>query len=172
MAPEMAREIVKQYQLTGYNATQAAKNAGYSDITASQHGYSIVSRATQRLAEAAAKNKINPLPNETDTILEAMGLTPIDVITEYLKLLGQDKDLSTKHKALAPLMKSIHTGFSEEQQQQTSPVNITVERLNVDNKGDSNDVAQYSFRDTIRDIAVDDSPSNDTTQAPVDPATE
>jgi hypothetical protein len=172
MNRKMAEVVLQEYAASGMNATEAAKRAGYKESTANSRGYDIVAIATERILEAAAQEKRKPSISETRTVLDVLGLTPIDAIREYLKILGQDRDMATKHRALLPVMKHLHSSFSEDEVKQTSPVTITVERLNVDNKGDSERVAQSTLSDTIRDIAVDDSPADVAPEAPTSPAVE
>ena len=173
MHPEMAKAVVKAYAANGYNATQAAKSVGYAASTAEVRGFDIVRIATQRIIEAAAKESKGLSLRESRSLIELMGLKEEEVKAEYVKIIGQDKDLATKLRAITPLMGEIDSRFSDSEKVAASPVNITVERVNTfENKGNIDNVAQDSFRDTIRDIAVEDSPADATPEAPTSPVAE
>lgn len=170
MHPEMAKEVLKAYAANGYNATQAAKSVGYADSTAEVRGYDIVRIATKRLIDAAAKEKKGISLIESRSLVELMGLTDVEVKTEYVKVIGQDKDFASKLRALTPLMGEIDARFSDSEKVPQSPVHITVERVNTfENKGDSGSVAQDSFRDTIRDVEVNTPSPDGTPQGPTSP---
>jgi hypothetical protein len=154
MAKRMAERVLEEYAASGMNATEAAKRAGYKESTANARGYDIVAIATKRLLDAAREENRKPSLSETRTVLELLGLTPVEVLREYVKVVGQDRDLASKLKALGPLMSSLHAAFAQDENQQKAPSVAIVVENNLDNQGNYERVAQSTFRDTITDIDV------------------
>lgn len=173
MSRKMAEVIVREYAATGLNATEAARRAGYAESTAESRGYDIVQIATQRILEAAREEKRKPSLAETKSLIEILGLTPVETMREYLKIIAQDRDVSTKLKAITPLMRTIDPRFSDGESTQQSPVHITVERVEtLENKGDIHSVGKDSFRDTIRDVELETPEENPSPEAPTSPQVE
>lgn len=121
-----ATEVLRAYRESNYNASVALPKVGYKQSTATKQSKSIINKSIKKVA----KDKLQSLVNSSNplTLIESIGLTDDEVLGEYIKIIAQDKDLSTKLKALLPLLSQKGLKWNEEQTKVTIPtLNLTVE---------------------------------------------
>jgi hypothetical protein len=84
--------------------------------------------ATEQLKELAISD--NPMSK----LFGVVGISDKEVLSEYIKILKQDKDLSTKLKSMLPLLKEL--GLTWEQEQ----TNVKIPILNITTRGIDNSI--------------------------------
>jgi len=146
-----AQDILKTYRENNYNASKALVKVGYGKASATKQSKLILNSAIKTIA----KNKLENLVSSSNpmSLIEDIGLTSDEVIGEYLKIIVQDKDLSTKLKALLPLLAVKGLKWDNEQAKVNIPIlNITTETILGEQLGpmDTIDVAQSTLSDIDR----------------------
>jgi hypothetical protein len=128
MPVEKAKEILRAYKAHNYNASKALPTVGYTSDTATKASKPILNRALK----AVAKESLYRIADSEDPMRDLFELVRVskeDTLSEYVKILRQDKDLSTKLKALLPLLRELGLTWDETQVKVATPVlNITVSR--------------------------------------------
>lgn len=119
MPVEKAKNIIKAYKDNGYNAVQGLKSVGYSMNTAQAQGGRTIDTAVRTIVAAG----------DNDAILEFVGLTDEAIATEYRFILEQKKDLSSKLKALQPLLARKGIKWDEQKTTINPTLNLTVKEV-------------------------------------------
>lgn len=99
--------------LNNYNVKKSAIEAGYAESTAIGHGKTVLRNALAKALALKRQEMLSPM-NEltepkkiTSQVLDITGLSQEDIIKHYRFIVEQEKDLPSKLKALAPLLKEL-----------------------------------------------------------------
>jgi hypothetical protein len=123
-----AKAILKSYQEHDYNASKALQAIGYTKDTSNKQSKPVLNRAIRAIAKEQLKT-IESSDNPMRDLFAIVNASSTDVITEYVKIWKQDKDLATKLKALLPLLRELGLTWNEEQVKVQVPVlNLTVSK--------------------------------------------
>ena len=128
-----ARAIIKEYRDNGFKQGKALEKIGYSKKTAQVASGKIINRALHRIIEED-RIALMESNNPKETLLQMVGVTPQQVIGEYMAIIRQDKDLTNKLKALQPLLKQLGITWEEKQQQSAPVLNLTVKEVSVNSE--------------------------------------
>jgi len=113
-----------------YKIAPAAKEAGFTDKTSEKQGKKLLETAIEITKERALQRAITGKGESQATamsVLGTLGVTRDFAVEQYMKIVSQDKDLSTKLKALVPLMKDIGIDVTGDNKQVTVPIlNVVV----------------------------------------------
>ena len=123
-----ARKVLQAYKENGLNASKALPTVGYAQTTSTKHSGKVINRAVKAIAEEDLRN-IATSSNPVASLFDIVKVSSEDVLSEYVKILRQDKDLSTKLKSMLPLLKEL--GLTWEQEQ----TNVKVPILNITTRG-------------------------------------
>jgi hypothetical protein len=150
-----AQDVLKAYRENNYNASKALQGIGYKETTATRKSKDVINGAIRTVAKAKLEKLVTNKDMDLSklSLIESIGLTDEEVTGEYLKIIAQDKDLSTKLKALLPLLAIKGIKWDENQTKVTVPIlNITTETILPEQLGpkDTIDVAQSILCDIDR----------------------
>ena len=121
MPIEKATNIIRSYKENNYNAKKTAKDNGYSETYADTRATKVVDSAYKAVAR-----EIIASDSPRNTALAFTGLTIADIQKEYLFIIQQNKDLTNKLKALAPLLKEQGVVFDDTQTTLAPTVKLTM----------------------------------------------
>jgi hypothetical protein len=141
---EKARNVLTKYREADFNAVQGLQNAGYTKSTSQKASKKILNGAIRKVATAELKaitTSVNPL----HSLLGIVGITSEELINEYMFIVKQNKDLSTKLKAMLPLLAQHGITWNDDSVKVEAPVlNLTIRKDNtatdkgiIDVKGDN-----------------------------------
>ena len=126
MALAKAKQVLSEYKKSDYNASKALQNAGYKQSTALHQSKPVLNSAIKRVAKEQLKTLVTS-SNPLASLFEVVGISENEVLEEYTKILKQDKDISTKLKALLPLLATKGIKWNEEEAKTKAPqLNITI----------------------------------------------
>lgn len=113
------------------NVRQSALKAGYKDSYASKQGYRIVERALKYQINRALEvieSKDKTTLEVKDALASLIGYNSEDIGEQFKKIVEQDRDYSSKLKALTPLLKEqgINIQDTEDTKTIVPIMNITV----------------------------------------------
>jgi hypothetical protein len=124
---ERAQNNLTKLRENNYVASKALIAAGYTEQSAKKQSKKIFNRSIKKVATEQLKSIVssnNPISN----LFGIVGISDKEVLAEYIKILKQDKDLSTKLKSMLPLLSQLGLKWNEEQVKVTVPtLNITME---------------------------------------------
>lgn len=130
MNPTKATKLLRDYQKNNFNAKKTLIENGYSEKTATQNA-----KKTLAVANRVIKEQLNldedTTPKESSSVLDIIGFTKEEVVQELVKVIKQDRDLSSKLKAIKPMLDSIDYRLDEDTSQKTPSVNITLQENEV-----------------------------------------
>lgn len=124
---QKAKKVLKNFEESNFNAKEALEKSGYSKNVASKKSKQIINTAIRKVAKEDIQQLVSS-SNPMGTLLQRVGLTREDVLTEYLKIVFQDKDLTNKLKALVPLLKPEGIAWDEEHANTAPTLNLTVKQ--------------------------------------------
>lgn len=126
-----AHEVLKAYRESGFNASKALIKVGYTKDTASKASKPIINRAIKAIANDNLKSLVQS-DNAMKDLFALVNVSSADVISEYVKIFKQDKDLATKLKAMFPLLATLGIKWNEDAVKTTPPtLTITMETPNT-----------------------------------------
>ena len=111
-----AKEIMKSYKEHNYKASKALPPLGYSGNNVRANSGEILDTATRAIVASG----------DNDAILEYLNITDKDIAREYLYIVDQRKDMSSKLKALQPLLARKGIKWNDDKQTIVPMVNITM----------------------------------------------
>lgn len=152
MPIEQAKIILNEYRKTGYNKSKALKNLGYSDSVANRSSKNTINSAYKAVAREIISSKDASVA--AATIFDMVGITDVDALGEYLKIIKQDKDLTNKLKALMPLLKEKGIVWQDEAVIAKPTVNLTM--IKNDSIIDTDVVDKVKEIRSIADITPED----------------
>ena len=124
---DKAKKVLRAYKDNNYNAYQALLAAGYKETVAQKQSKYVINNAIKTVA-TQEMNELVQHSNPMSKLLEFAKLSEDELANEYLSLIKQNKDLSTKLKAMIPLLAEKGIKWNEEQVKITTPVlNVTME---------------------------------------------
>lgn len=127
---EKATNIVRDYKKNNYNARKTVLENGYSESYANSVATKVIDRAYKTVATEIANSDAPRLSAQAFTLL-----SDDDIRGYYLDIIKQDKDLSTKLKALIPLLKEKGVMFDNDNPTMKPTLNLTM----IKNSGDNMD---------------------------------
>lgn len=132
-----AQDVLKVYREHNFNASQSLQASGYSEKTSKKASKQILNSAIKKVAKEQLKSLVVS-DNPMSTLLGIVGISKDELLGEYIKLIAQDKDLSTKLKAMLPLLAEHGITWNEEKTDVQVPIlNVTVSKNSqVDNNTD------------------------------------
>ena len=127
---EKAQNNLTKYRENNFNASKALIAAGYTEKSAKKASKQIFNRSIKKVATEQLK-ELAISDNPMSKLFGVVGISDKEVLSEYVKILKQDKDLSTKLKSMLPLLKELGLTWNEEQVAVKVPIlNITVKDNN------------------------------------------
>lgn len=145
MPIEKARDIVREYKKTNYNASEALQNVGYAESTANHQSKVTINSAIKTVIKNDMEAIVNS-GNPMQTMFDYLHLTAEDVAQEFLKIIKQDKDMTNKLKALQPLLATQGIKWNDDNKQSAPALHLTVKQ--------SNGMAQQGHEKTVRPISI------------------
>lgn len=128
MPLEKAQVILQSYRENNYNASEALPKVGYTKNVATKLSKRVLNTAIKRVV----KDNMNELVNSSNPISKLLGFVGMnenELANEYLSLIKQNKDLSTKLKAMLPLLAEKGIKWNDDSTNIQVPVlNVTVEQ--------------------------------------------
>jgi len=126
IALSKAQKVLKAYRDNNYNASKALIDVGYSPQTADKQSKLVINRSIKKVAKEQMEEIVNS-SNPMSKLLGFVGLSQDELANEYLSLIKQNKDLSTKLKAMLPLLAEHGIKWDNEKTDVQVPIlNVTV----------------------------------------------
>lgn len=155
-----AKKVLKEFRESNFNATNALVKAGYSQNVAAKGSKKVINNAIRKVAKEEMA-KIVESGNPSAMLLQTVGMTPGELINEFMFIVKQNKDLTNKLKALQPLLATQGIKWNEEQTLNAPQLNITVKQ-NDKKVIDTDKTAQPShIEDSVAQYVLSDAPSKD-----------
>jgi len=146
---DKAKKVLQVYKKNNYNAYQTLLEAGYKETVAQKQSKRVINNAIKTVATQEMKDLVQS-SNPMSKLLEFAKLSEDELANEYLSLIKQNKDLSTKLKAMIPLLAEQGIKWNEEQVKISTPVlNITMEDKETVQTTDVIDMTQESVEGDI-----------------------
>jgi len=126
MPIEKAKVILQKYREANYNATEALPKVGYTNTVATKQSKRVINTAIKTVVKSDINEIVNS-SNPMSKLLGFVGLSQDELANEYLSLIKQNKDLSTKLKAMLPLLAEHGIKWDNEKTDVQVPIlNVTV----------------------------------------------
>lgn len=123
---EKAKKVLKEFEKSGYNAKEALQKAGYKESTASKGSKRVINNAIKKVALSEIEMMVSS-SNPMGVLLQKVGLSRDQLMSEYMKIILQDKDFANKLKAMMPLLKPEGISWDADEQSNKVPtLNLTV----------------------------------------------
>jgi hypothetical protein len=152
MPLEKAKGIMQAYKDNDYVASKALPRLGYARNSVRARSGEILDTAVNTIVRAG----------DNDAILEYLGITDKDIATEYLFIVNQKKDMSSKLKALQPLLARKGIKWDDQKVQMNPTLNLTVKEV-MPSLPDKTQEAEIVKPNTEK-VEKDDTESNSTAQ--------
>ena len=132
MPIEKAKVILQKYRESNYNATEALPKVGYTNTVATKQSKRVINTAIKTVVKSDINEIVNS-SNPMSKLLGFVGLSQDELANEYLSLIKQNKDLSTKLKAMLPLLAEHGIKWNDDKVDVQVPVlNVTVKDNKID----------------------------------------
>lgn len=125
MPKEKAVKIMKDYVETGFNKGETLRKNGYSEATISSNAGATIETASDKVKKALDLDRSMTPDATAKTVLQIVGYSGDDVLKHYRFIVEQERDLPSKLKALAPLLKALGVSLDSE------PTNVVIPTLNI-----------------------------------------
>lgn len=133
---EKAQRNIKALRENNFNATKTLIENGYSKETATKASKRILNSSIRKVAKEQVKT-LATTDNPLQALLGIIRMSEGELTDEYAKIIKQDKDLSTKLKAMTPLLNKLGFKWDENQTKVNVPIlNITTEQVVPENSTD------------------------------------
>lgn len=125
MSIDKARRVLKTYKENNFVASKALRKEGYAASTADHASQRII----KNVIHTVARYDIDQLVNSSEpvkTLLQRVGMSRDDLISEFMYIVKQNKDLTNKLKALQPLLATEGIKWDSDKTLVAPTLNLTI----------------------------------------------
>ena len=123
-----AEKLITDWKANGYNKRKTLRQNNYSESMANKASNKPIDSAIKVLSKAK-NDAIQASPSPSRSILDVVGYTADELIGHYRSIVEQQKDLSSKLKALQPLLAILGITWQQDK------VDVKVPILNITTRG-------------------------------------
>jgi len=134
MDKQKAFKIIESYKRNNYNGYKTLIDCGYKETTARKKSKDTIEVATKVYLSALASEVGSPTQSSevstrsnVGSILDRVGITSEDLLSEFKSVVMQNRDLTNKLKAMSPLLKELSINLDNSESTQSIPtLNVSI----------------------------------------------